>query len=93
VENAGRVWLYQEKQLKQLRVRTGVSDGQNTELLEGDLQEGTELVTNVIIPSQARPAATGAFPGLGQPQRGGNFQGGNFGGGGNRGGGGGNRGR
>ena len=69
-----------------------MSDGQNSELLEGDVQEGTELVTNVIIGTQARPAATGAFPGLGQPQRGG-FQGGGFGSGGNRGGGGGNRGR
>ena len=96
VESVGRVWLYQDKQLKPLRVRIGVSDGQNSELLDGDLHEGTEVVTNVIIPSQARPAATTGFPGLGQPQRGG-FQGGgnngNFGGGGNRGGGGGNRGR
>ncbi len=94
VESAGRVWLHQDKELKPLRVRVGVSDGQNSELLEGDLQEGTELVTNVTIATQARPAATGGFPGLGQPQRGGfpgGFQGG--GGGGNRGGGGGNRGR
>lgn len=95
VESAGRVWLYQDKQLKPLRVRLGVSDGQNTELLEGDLQEGTELVANVIVASQARPAATGGFPGLGQPQRGGfpggGFPGGGGGGGGNRGGG--NRGR
>jgi HlyD family secretion protein len=87
VETAGRVWLHQDKELKPLRVRIGVSDGQNSELLEGDLEEGTELVTNVIVGTQARPAATGGFPGLGQPQRGG-FQGGG-GGGGNRGGGGG----
>jgi HlyD family secretion protein len=87
VESAGRVWLYHDKQLTPLRVRIGVSDGQNSELIEGDLQEGTELVTNVIIAAQARPAATGGFPGLGQPQRGG-FPGGG-GGGGNRGGGGG----
>ena len=95
VESAGRVWLHQDKELKPLRVRIGVSDGQNSELLEGDLQDGTEVVTNVTIAAQARPAATGGFPGLGQPQRGGfpgGFQGG---GGGNRGGGGGggNRGR
>jgi HlyD family secretion protein len=90
VETVGRVWLYDLKQLKSLRVRTGVTDGQNSELLDGDVKEGTELVTNIIIAAQARPAATGAFPGLGQPQRGG----GNFGGGNNRGGGGGgNRGR
>ena len=90
VESVGRVWLYADKQLKPLRVRVGVSDGQNSELLEGDLQEGTELVTNVIIGARRRPAATGGFPGLGQPQRGG-FPGGggNHGGGGNRGGGGG----
>ena len=83
VENAGRVWLHQDNQLKPLRVRTGVSDGQNSELLDGDLQEGTELVTNVIIAAQARPAATSGFPGLGQPQRGGFPRGGFPGGGGN----------
>ena len=81
------MWLYDQKELKPLRVRIGVSDGQNTELIKGDLNEGTELVANVIIGTQTRPAVTGGgFPGLGQPQRGG-FPGG----GGNRGGG--NRGR
>ena len=82
------MWLYKDKQLTPLRVRTGVSDGQNTELVEGELEEGTEVVTNVIVAAETRPAAgAGGFPGLGQPQRGG-FPGG----GGNRGGGGGNRG-
>jgi hypothetical protein len=56
-----------------------VSDGQNTELLEAVVDEGTELVTNVITGTEARPAATSGFPGLGQPQRG---FGGNRGGGG-----------
>ena len=88
VESAGRVWLYKDQQLTPLRVRTGVSDGQNTELVEGELEEGAEVVTNVIVAAETRPAAgAGGFPGLGQPQRGG-FPGG----GGNRGGGGGNRG-
>jgi hypothetical protein len=84
VEGVGRVWLHENERLRPLRLRTGVSDGQNTELLEGDVQEGAELVTNVVIASETIPAATSAFPGLG-PQRG--FPGG--GGGGNRGGGGG----
>jgi HlyD family secretion protein len=95
VEGVGRVWTYHDGQLMPTRVRTGVSDGQNTELLDGNLNEGAELVTNVITGTETRPAATSAFPGLGQPQRGG-FPGGGFGGGGggNRGGGGGgNRGR
>ena len=80
VQSVGRVWLHQDKQLKPLRVRIGVSDGQNTELLAGDLQEGTEVVTSVVTGTETRPAAgTGAFPGLGQPRRGG-FPGGRGGG-------------
>jgi HlyD family secretion protein len=86
VETNGRVWLYLDKQLKPVRLRLGISDGQNTELVEGELQQGTEVVTNVVLASESRPAAT-AFP-FGQPGRGG-FPGGGFpGGGGNRGGGG-----
>ena len=86
VETAGRVWLYADNRLAPVRVRVGVSDGQNSELLEGDLQEGTDLVTNVITGTETRPAAGGAggFPGLGQPQRGGFPGGGNRGGGGQR---------
>jgi HlyD family secretion protein len=88
VESTGRAWLYVEKQLKPVRLRLGISDGQNTELIAGDLQQGTELVTNVTLATATtRPAAT-AFP-FGQPGRGGpgGFPGGGFGGGGNRGGG------
>jgi HlyD family secretion protein len=96
VESTGRVWLYVDKQLKPVRVRIGISDGQASELIDGDLNEGTEVVTNVITETQAtRPAAGAGNPLFGQPQRGG-FPGGGFpGGGGNRGGaaGGGGRGR
>jgi hypothetical protein len=89
VETPGRVWLYVDAQLTPVRVRVGVSDGQNSELIDGELEEGTEVVTNVITGGATRPALGGAggFPGLGQPQRGG-FPGG---GGGNRGNGGGQR--
>jgi hypothetical protein len=79
------VWIYADNQLKPLRVRLGVTDGQATELIAGEgIEEGTELVTNVTTGNEAtRPAATGgAFPPFMGPQpRGG------FGGGGNRGGG------
>ena len=37
VEGRVYVWLASEKQLKSVRLRLGVSDGQYTELLEGDL--------------------------------------------------------
>jgi HlyD family secretion protein len=86
VEAVGRVWVLDAGQLRPLRVRTGVSDGQNSELLEGDLDEGVELVTNVLTGAETRPATpAGGFPGLGR----GGFPGGGNRGGGNRGGGGG----
>jgi HlyD family secretion protein len=88
-ETAGRVWLYVDKQLKAIRVRVGISDGQASELIEGDIPEGAEVVTSVITGTETRPAATGTNPLFGQPGRGG-FPGG---GGGGFGGGGGGRGR
>jgi hypothetical protein len=52
-------------------LRLGVSDGQQTEViqaLDGDLAEGVEVVTNVLIgPARQVPTPTrgNAFPGLG----------------------------
>ena len=88
VESAGRVWLYIDKQLKSVRVRLGITDGQATELLEGDIEPGQELVTNVVTGSEPTRAAPTGFP-FGGQQR---FPAPGGGGGGNRGGGGGNRG-
>mgnify|MGYP001170184003 CR=1 FL=1 len=93
VESMGRVWMYVDKQLKPVRVRLGISDGQATELLEGEIVEGAEVVTNVSTGNETRPTPTGgAFPPfMGQPGRfgggPGGFGGGGFGGSGGRGGG------
>ena len=81
-ETRGRVWLYVDKRIKPVQLRLGISDGQATELIEGDLEPGTEVVTNVTTGTETRPTPQGAFPFLGQPGRGG-FPGGQ--GGGNRG--------
>jgi HlyD family secretion protein len=82
VETFGRAWIYKDNVLKPVRLRLGIADGQNTELVEGDLQEGAQLVTNIATGTETtRPAAT--FP-FGQPGRGG-FGGGGFRGGGARG--------
>jgi HlyD family secretion protein len=89
VESSGRVWLYVGNELKPVRVRIGISDGQASELIEGDLQEGMEVVTSVITGTETRPAAAaGGFPGFGRPA--GGFP---AGGGGNNNRGGGGRGR
>lgn len=94
-ESPGRVWTFTNNQLTPVRLRVGITDGQMSEVIEGELQDGQEVVTNIATGSTStRPAAT-AFPFGGQGRGGpggfpggGGFQGG---GGGNRGGGGGRR--
>jgi HlyD family secretion protein len=72
-ESTGRVWLYENGQLKAVRVRLGISDGQASELLEGAIEAGAELVTNISLGEAVRntTGAFGGFPGMGQPGRGG----------------------
>jgi HlyD family secretion protein len=87
-ESFGQAWLNAGGKLQRLRLRLGITDGQQTELIEaldGELQEGTEVVTNVITGAVRQPLTApgrGGFPGLG-----GGRQGGFPGGGGGRGGG------
>ncbi|MEO5895411.1 MAG: efflux RND transporter periplasmic adaptor subunit [Vicinamibacterales bacterium] len=77
-EGRGRVWLYINKQLKMVNVRTGIGDGTWTEIIETpevaqQLKESTEVVTNVVtgLEQQNRPGQQGAAgnPLMG-PQRG-----------------------
>jgi len=51
----GRAWLWLsgQKQIKRVELRLGISDGQYTELLEGELQPGQELVTGVLLGTEA----------------------------------------
>jgi hypothetical protein len=70
VESQGRAWLYVDKQLKPVRLRLGITDGTNTELLGGELQAGSEVVTGVIMSGTRATAAAGAGNPL-LPQRGG----------------------
>jgi hypothetical protein len=88
VQTNGRVWTYENNELKAVPVRLGISDGQTTELIKGDLQPETTVVTNITTVAEATKTATtatapgGVFGGLGAPGAG--NRGG--GGGGNRGG-------
>jgi len=49
VESVGRVWMQVDGQLVPVRVRLGITDGQMTELIDGDLEEGAVLVSAVNI--------------------------------------------
>ena len=88
-ETRGRAWLYENKQLKSVNLRLGVSDGTYSELLDGDLKEGQEVVVNMVtgLEPVARPGQQGTGNPLMGPQRGGpgGPGGGNRGGGGGRG--------
>ncbi len=90
-ETFGQVWLHRDAKLQRVRLRLGITDGQQTELiqaLDASLEEDTEVVTNVTIGAvrqAATPPPTNAFPGLEGGRRGfdiGGFRGGGRGGGG-----------
>jgi HlyD family secretion protein len=84
IESRGRAWLFMNRQLKQVDLRLGISDGTNTELLSPDLQEDTQLATGVT-----GLGATRTLPGQGGSGNplmpGGRGPGGGFGGQGGRG--------
>jgi HlyD family secretion protein len=55
-QSFGRVWRYVDGKLTSVRVRLGVTDGTNTELVSGDLPDNTPVVTGVQL--SATPSAT-----------------------------------
>jgi HlyD family secretion protein len=64
VESRGRAWLFMDHQLKPVSLRLGISDGTNTELLSGELQQNMEVVTGVtgLTATRATPAAGAGNP-------------------------------
>jgi len=44
----GKVWTLNDGRPRPVPVRLGLTDGRNTELLEGDLREGQNLITDAI---------------------------------------------
>jgi HlyD family secretion protein len=99
-ERPGRVWTLKKEGEKNVlnshNVRLGISDGTVTELVEGDVTEGQQLITTIVT-AQVRPTPgmfgpQGGNPFMQQPGRGGPGGGrgpGGGGGGGPQGGGGG----
>jgi len=45
------VWVTREGTPTPLRVRTGISDGSFTEIVEGELAAGAEVLTDAVVPS------------------------------------------
>ena len=55
----GRVWVMRDGKLQPLRVRTGVTDGAMTAIVDGDLKEGDQVVTGVTGPGATATKPTG----------------------------------
>jgi HlyD family secretion protein len=51
----GTVWIYDGNHIRPAVVKTGISDGQFTEIVDGTLQEGTSIATQVALPGSASP--------------------------------------
>jgi len=64
VESRDRALVFMDHQLKPVNLRTGISDGTNTELLSGELQQNMEVVTSVAGLTSTR---TSGGPGAGNP--------------------------
>ena len=94
-ETGGSVWKWnkEKKELTEVRVRLGVSDGQFTELISGEVNVGDKVVASVTLPLSMRPTnQQQTNPFQQNQQRPGGMQMPGGGGGGNPGGGGGGRG-
>jgi len=85
VESRGRAWLFMNHELKPVNLRLGITDGTNTELLGGELQQNMEVVTGVTGLGSTRTLP--GQGGSGNPLMPGGRGPGGFGGGGPRGGG------
>jgi hypothetical protein len=86
VERRERAWIYVDKKLKPVNLRTGISDGTYTEILSGEVQQGQEVVVSMTtgLEPQTRPGQQqgGSQNPLMGPQRGGRGGPGGGGGGG-----------
>jgi HlyD family secretion protein len=66
---AGQLWLYDDAGLHPVMVRTGISDGQYTEVQEGPISEGTRVAVRVAQPGTASSMPTSSNPLIPAPRR------------------------
>jgi HlyD family secretion protein len=70
--NQGTVWIYEGDTLRAAPVKTGVSDGTFTEIIEGALEAGTRLAVRVTLPGASAspaPPASSSNPLMGPSPR------------------------
>ncbi len=61
-EKGPAVWTLENGNLKRIAVTTGISDGNNTELVAGDVREGQEIIVESLVkPKESPPAGPRMF--------------------------------
>ena len=50
------VWIVEAEKPKRIKIATGISDGNFTEILSGDLKEGQELIVESLTKAKTQPA-------------------------------------
>jgi HlyD family secretion protein len=70
-ENRSAVWVLAQEQPTRVPVRTGISDGRDTAILEGDLTAGTPVITGTAATTGQTTAAPATSPLLPFGRRGG----------------------
>ncbi len=60
--NFGRVFVLRTGQIVPVRVRTGVTDGAMTAVIDGDLQEGDQVITGMSEPGATAQQQTNTSP-------------------------------
>ena len=70
--NRGSVWIYESDRIEQVPVTIGATDGAFTEIVDGDVREGTTLAMRVTMPgatTTGAPPASTSNPLMGQTPR------------------------
>jgi len=70
-KSSGTVWVVENRQLKPVPLKLGITDGTWTEVVDGSLHPGDEVVTNLLLPAMLHTPAAPANSPLMPPSRGG----------------------
>jgi len=60
--NRKTAWILRDGKPHPVRLETGITDGQFTEIVDGHLNEGDEVITEYVSGAEASPTATGTSP-------------------------------
>ncbi|HAP66759.1 MAG TPA: efflux RND transporter periplasmic adaptor subunit [Nitrospinae bacterium] len=58
-ERGAGIWIIEDGKPKQIKVITGISNGNYTELISGDIKEGQELIVESLIKAKSQPQPRG----------------------------------